>query len=172
MSLNRSVVRSVVRALAVVAALVVWPVRPAAAFCGFFVAGSNAKLTNNASQVVLMRKGNRTVMTMSNNYQGPPESFAMVVPVPVVLHKENVKTLPAGVFDRVDSLSAPRLVEYWEQDPCQPRYDRSRKGSAPMAAPMAAMGGGGKREDLGVKIEARFVAGEYEVLILSATDSS
>jgi hypothetical protein len=41
----------------------------AQAFCGFFVAGSNAKLTNNASQVVLMRKGNRTVMTMSNNYR-------------------------------------------------------------------------------------------------------
>ena len=41
----------------------------ARAFCGFFVAGSNAKLTNNASQVVLMRKGNRTVMTMSNNYR-------------------------------------------------------------------------------------------------------
>ena len=39
----------------------------ASAFCGFFVAGSDAKLTNNASQVVLMRKGNRTVMTMSNN---------------------------------------------------------------------------------------------------------
>ena len=87
----------------------------AVAFCGFFVAGSDAKLTNNASQVVLMRKGNRTVMTMSNNYQGPPEDFAMVVPVPVVLHKEDVKTLPADVFDRVDTLSAPRLVEYW---PC------------------------------------------------------
>ena len=64
----------------------------ASAFCGFFVAGSDAKLTNNASQVVLMRKGNRTVMTMSNNYQGPPESFAMVVPVPVVLKKEEAGT--------------------------------------------------------------------------------
>src|SRR6516225_6902836 len=88
------------------------------AFCGFFVSGNDAKLTNNASQVVLLRKGNRTVMTMSNHYQGPPENFAMVVPVPVVLHKEDVKTLPADVFDHIDSLSAPRLVEYWEQDPC------------------------------------------------------
>src|SRR5947207_15207474 len=86
----------------------------ASAFCGFFVAGSDAKLTNNASQVALMRKGNRTVMTMSNNYQGPPENFAMVVPVPVVLPKEDVETLPADVFDHVDSLSAPRLAEYWE----------------------------------------------------------
>src|SRR3954463_12012394 len=91
---------------------------PAHAFCGFFVSGADANLYNDASQVVLMRKGNRTVMTMSNSYKGPPESFAMVVPVPVVLRKENVKTLPREVFERVDALSAPRLVEYWEQDPC------------------------------------------------------
>src|SRR4029079_1003367 len=81
----------------------------ARAFCGFFVAGSDAKLTNDASQVVLMRKGNRTVMTMSNDYKGPPEDFAMVVPVPVVLHKEDVKTLPADWFTHVDSLSSLRL---------------------------------------------------------------
>jgi hypothetical protein len=143
---------------------------PAAhAFCGFFVAGNDAKLTNNASQVVLLRKGNRTVMTMSNNYQGPPESFAMVVPVPVVLHKEDVKTLPLDVFEHIDALSAPRLVEYWEQDPCY----------IPPPAPPSAAGGrvyedapmkkGGR--DLGVKVEAQFVAGEYQIVILSARDS-
>jgi len=148
------------------------PSRQAAAFCGFFVAGSNSKLTNNASQVVLMRKGNRTVMTMSNNYQGPPENFAMVVPVPVVLHKQDVKTLPADVFDRVDSLSAPRLVEYWEQDPCQVARedDMMAKSSAvPMMAAPAPTGGAARH---GVKIEAQFVAGEYEVVILSATEST
>ncbi|MCA9687934.1 MAG: DUF2330 domain-containing protein, partial [Myxococcales bacterium] len=91
---------------------------PALAFCGFFVSGADAKLTNNASQVVLMRKGQRTVISMSNTYRGPLEDFAMVVPVPVVLQKEMVKTLPHDVFDKVDQLSAPRLVEYWEQDPC------------------------------------------------------
>jgi len=167
MSVKRFVVGTVV-----VAAVWVAPAREAGAFCGFFVAGGDAKLTNNASQVVLMRKGNRTVMTMSNSYQGPPENFAMVVPVPVVLQKENVKTLPADVFDRVDSLSAPRLVEYWEQDPCQPPMP-------PMPAPASAasvmdMEGGAPRHkgrDLGVTVEAKFVAGEYEVLILSAKDS-
>jgi hypothetical protein len=141
----------------------------AAAFCGFFVAGSDAKLTNDASQVVLLRKGNRTVMTMSNDYKGPPESFAMVVPVPVVLHKEDVKTLPATVFDHIDSLSAPRLVEYWEQDPCQPQIVEE-----PMAAvmeDMAAPAPSPRKRDLGVTVEAQFVAGEYEVVILSATES-
>ncbi|HXU01511.1 MAG TPA: DUF2330 domain-containing protein [Polyangia bacterium] len=143
------------------------------AFCGFFVAGSDAKLTNNASQVVLMRKGNRTVMTMSNNYQGPPENFAMVVPVPVVLHKRDVKTLPADVFDRVDSLSAPRLVEYWEQDPCASQGSAYGVGGLGLVGRGA--GGGGKKGkpgDLGVTIEAQFVAGEYQIVILSARESS
>jgi hypothetical protein len=146
----------------------------AQAFCGFFVAGSDAKLTNNASQVVLMRKGNRTVMTMSNTYQGPPENFAMVVPVPVVLHKEDVKTLPADVFDRVDSLSAPRLVEYWEQDPCTVPAE-GLMGLGTMGRGGGEFGKMGKRHkasELGVTIEAQFVAGEYQIVILSARDSS
>ncbi len=138
------------------------------AFCGFFVSGADANLYNNASQVVLMRKGNRTVMTMSNNYQGPTEDFAMVVPVPVILHKEDVKTLAPDVFKHIDQLSAPRLVEYWEQDPCyRPppvKYERRY-----MMAPRAH-GAGGARPDaeLGVKVEAQFTVGEYEIVILSA----
>ncbi|HRI70632.1 MAG TPA: DUF2330 domain-containing protein, partial [Polyangium sp.] len=64
----------------------------AEAFCGFYVAGADEKLFNNATTVVLMREGTRTVLSMQNNYQGPPENFAMVVPVPVVLQQENVKT--------------------------------------------------------------------------------
>src|SRR5499426_2118923 len=129
-------------AVVATAAVLLAPGR-AQAFCGFFVAGNDAKLTNNASQVVLMRKGNRTVMTMSNNYKGPPENFAMVVPVPVVLQKENVKTLAADVFDRVDSLSAPRLVEYWEQNPCSPPVPPPMKSAgAPAADRLLAEEGG------------------------------
>src|SRR5688500_4192098 len=99
--------------------------RTADAFCGFYVAGADTKLYNNATMVVLMREGTRTVLSMQNNYQGPPESFAMVVPVPIVLQKENVKTLPREVFDHIDQLAAPRLVEYWEQDPCFQPITRS-----------------------------------------------
>ncbi|MBL8910432.1 MAG: DUF2330 domain-containing protein [Archangium sp.] len=141
------------------------------AFCGFYVAGGGAELFNNATQVVLMREGTRTVLSMQNNYQGPPENFAMVIPVPVVLHKENVKTLKADIFARVDTLSAPRLVEYWEQDPC---YVPPPMELYPMAAPPSPSGAierkGGK-PDLGVKIEAQFTVGEYEIVILSAKDA-
>src|SRR4051812_16141016 len=134
------------------------------AFCGFFVSGADAQLVNNASQVVLMRKGNRTVMTMSNTYQGPTQDFAMVVPVPVVLHKEDVKTLDTNVFTHIDQLSAPRLVEYWEQDPC---YNPPPPPEAmPMAASAVYESGAVEKggRNLGVKIEARFAVGEYEIL--------
>src|SRR5439155_7703744 len=93
----------------------------AQAFCGFYISPGEQPLTNDASMVSLMRDGTRTVMSMSNNYKGPAADFAMVVPVPVVLQKDNVKTLPKNVFTHLEELSAPRLVEYWEQDPC-PKY--------------------------------------------------
>src|SRR5438477_4831175 len=92
--------------------------RIAAAFCGFYVAGGDQKMFNDATQVVLMRVGTRTVLSMQNNYKGPPEAFALVIPVPVVLHEGDVKTLPRDVFEKVERMGAPRLVEYWEQDPC------------------------------------------------------
>src|SRR3982750_635764 len=104
--------------LGVAALALVGSASTADAFCGFYVSGSGAKLAADATQVVLMREGTRTVLSMQNDYQGPPADFAMVVPVPVVLQKENVKTLPKAIFEKVDALSAPRLVEYWEQDPC------------------------------------------------------
>ncbi len=144
----------------------------ARAFCGFYVAGADQKLFNNATMVVMMRDGTRTVLSMQNNYQGPPQNFAMVVPVPVVLQQENVKTLPREIFDRVDKLAAPRLVEYWEVDPCEAGA-RGRQSRAPGGAPrpMSAAKAAPAAE-LGVTIEAQFTVGEYEVVILSATDSA
>jgi MYXO-CTERM domain-containing protein len=123
--------------------------------------------------VVLMREGKRTVLSMQNNYQGPPANFAMVVPVPVVLQKENVKTITKAVFDKIDKLAAPRLVEYWEQDPCYvPPPRRYRMGGRPASRPKPRPAPKSKRKDLGVTIEAQFEVGEYEVVILSAKDST
>ena len=160
------------RALAASALLAALAAPSAAhAFCGFYVSGAGADLFNNATQVVMMRQGTRTVLSMQNNYQGPPEDFAMVVPVPVVLQKENVKTLPPEIFARVDKLSAPRLVEYWEVDPCfvEPDYEMDEKaGGTGSLRPMAEGGKGGD----GVKVEAQFKVGEYDIVILSAKEAT
>ena len=142
------------------------------AFCGFYVAGADDTLVNEATMVVMMREGSRTVLSMQNHYQGPPENFAMVVPVPVVLQEEDVKVLPEAVFDRIDKLASPRLVEYWEQDPCyvEPEVEYEEEPtSMAMAMEDSADEGAGP---LGVTIEAEFTVGEYEIVILSAEDSS
>jgi len=150
--------------------------RDASAFCGFYVSGADGKLFNDATQVVLMREGTRTVLAMQNDYKGPVQDFAMVVPVPVVLQKENVKTLSRALFDKVDTLSAPRLVEYWEQDPCP--KDGASFGAGfggAKGAGLAGIGGGTGGAGTGaeaVRIEAQFEVGEYEIVILSAQDSS
>ncbi|MEO7329494.1 MAG: DUF2330 domain-containing protein [Minicystis sp.] len=147
---------------------------PAQAFCGFYVSGADARLYNNATQVVLLRDGIRTVLSMANNYQGPPEDFALVIPVPIVLHKDNVKTLPAEVFDHIDQLSAPRLVEYWEQDPCDhPRsHGHWDKAEAAMAVPSPMAVSTAQAMRPAVRVEAEFAVGEYEIVILSADDST
>ena len=93
-------------------------------FCGFYVAKADTKLFNKASKVILSRDGERTVLTMSNDYQGDVKDFAIVVPVPVVLQKSQVHIGDPKVIERVDAFSAPRLVEYFDEDPCmQRRYE-------------------------------------------------
>src|SRR4051812_24233452 len=146
--------------------------RTAAAFCGFYVAGGDQKMFNDATQVVLMRMGTRTVLAMQNNYKGPPDAFAMVVPVPVVLHEGDVKTLTKDVFAHVEQMGAPRLVEYWEQDPCAVGADGADDKMVRPAAPSPSGAMQEKAKDLGVTIEAKFTVGEYQVLILSAKDST
>ncbi|MCB9742460.1 MAG: DUF2330 domain-containing protein [Alphaproteobacteria bacterium] len=145
---------------------------PAAqAFCGFFVSGAEAGLYNDATLAVLMREGTQTVLSMQNTYAGPPEDFALVVPVPEVLTEEDVRTLPPGVFHRVDALTAPRLVEYWEQDPCHREELRGRVTE--MALSTMSMGKPKPSPvELGVTVEAEFEVAEYDIVILSAEDSA
>ena len=145
------------------------------AFCGFYVGGAGAQMFNNATEVVLMRHGTTTVLSMQNNYQGPPEHFAMVVPVPVVIREDNVKTLPREVFGKVDTLSAPRLVEYWEQNPCEVRYDREMKEEVALTAGVAREEDADDASDAKeyhVKVEAKFSVGEYDIEVLSAQQST
>src|SRR4051812_8585555 len=82
---------SIVVVAAVACALVTMlAARPAEAFCGFFVAKADAKLFNKSSQVVIVRDEDKTVLTMANDYQGKVKDFAMVVPVPTEISREQI----------------------------------------------------------------------------------
>lgn len=141
-------------------------------FCGFYVARADAKLYNSASQVVVVRDEDKTVITMVNNYKGDLKEFAMVIPVPTVLEKEMVRVIDPKVVEHLDAYSAPRLVEYFDPDPCMVAV--MEKESRMMAqAPAATVG---KMRDeraasLGVRIEAEYTVGEYDIVVLSAKES-
>jgi hypothetical protein len=145
---------------------------PAAwAFCGFYVAKADTKLYNKASQVVIARDENRTVLTMANDYQGEVKDFAMVVPVPTVLKKDQIQVGKPKIIERLDAFSAPRLVEYFDSDPCVPTPSYDTIQAAPRSAARSAAESSVRDRSLGVTVEARYSVGEYDILILSAKES-
>jgi hypothetical protein len=140
-------------------------------FCGFYVAQAGSKLYNKSSEVILTRDGDRTVITMANDFQGDVKDFAMVVPVPVVLRRDQIKVVESDIFKRLDGYSGPRLVEYHDENPCEPRVVMD------MVAEMAPVAMRSRAFDekmtakSGVTIEAQYSVGEYDILILSAQES-
>ena len=146
--------------------------QPTWAFCGFYVAKADTSLYNEASQVIIARQGDRTVLTMANDYQGEVADFAMVVPVPTVLQEGQVNVGDPAIVQRLDDFSAPRLVEYFDPDPCEPVvfFDTLSESAPSAPASGATRSAGG--EALGVTVEAEFAVGEYDIVILSAEESS
>ena len=143
-------------------------------FCGMYVSKADGTLKNKTSQVILVRDGLKNVVTMYNDFRGDDKDFAMVVPVPTVLKKEDIKVISADVFQKLNDYSAPRLVEYYDENPCEPRVVYEMNA---MAAPTSAVGSMRKSraeeaDDKGVRIEAQYLIGEYDILILSAKEST
>ncbi len=163
--------RSLLLALLAAVTLAGAGARGASAFCGLYVAKADTKLWNEASKVVMVRDGDRTVMTLANDYQGDAKDFAMVIPIPTKIERGQIHIGDRAPIDHLDAYSAPRLVEYTDADPCTP--------PAP-AAELMALGYMSKRsadapvrqKSLGVTIEAQYTVGEYDIVILSAEQSA
>ena len=119
----------------------------------------------------MVRHDNKTVLSLMNDYQGEPSEFALVVPVPEVLQRGQIHIGDRELFNRIDAYSSPRLVEYYDEDPC----GRALMMRSFSAAPMAAAGnlgmGQARAKNLGVTIEAQYTVGEYDIVILSAKQS-
>jgi len=148
------------------AAALTTAIQPAVAFCGFYVARADGKLSNKASMVVLSRSGTETAITMASDYQGDPKDFALVIPVPTVVKQSDIHVVDQAVLDRLDSYSEPRLVEYDDEDPCfvpctncleEIVLTARRKEESDKAR--------------GIKIEAQYSVEEYEIVVLSAEQS-
>src|SRR6185436_16274787 len=140
---------------AVLAAVIASSAPDLLGFCGFYVGKADTKLFNKASQVVLVRDGDRTVMTMASDFKGELKEFAIVIPVPTFLRREQIHVGEKSLIDHLDAYSAPRLVEYFDANPCEVRVAARmaaragiQRGAAPSAADTA--------KSLGVTIEAQY----------------
>ena len=143
----------------------------AQAFCGFYVAKADTDLFNQSSKVAMMRDGDRTVITMANDYQGEPEEFAMVIPVPEVITREQVHISDPALLEHLDAYTAPRLVEYFDNNPCEPILMRESMAMTTADSGFTLRGQAQRAKALGVTIEDQFTVGEYDILILSAEES-
>ena len=152
---------------------------PARAFPGFLASKTKTEIKVNSTQVVLMKKGNVTAVTVMSDYEGPLEPFAMVLVVPADVTADHVTTLKREFVDRLDAISAPRFHEYWEQDPCDPgpveqEWQRNMKASSSSAF----LGGGDMPQstqkvakELSLDVQAKQKEGEYSFTLLGKEES-
>ena len=117
-----------------------------------------------------MRDGDRTVMTMVNDYQGDLKEFAVVIPVPTLLARAQINVAEKALVDHLDAYSAPRLVEYFDENPC--RIVLQETVGAVRAMASAPPANAARARSLGVTVEAQYSVGEYDIVILSAQQSN
>ena len=104
---------------------------------------------------------------MANDFQGNLKEFAVVIPVPTVLTRDQIHVGDKALIDHLDAYSAPRLVEYVDPDPCVLIMEQLTARAA--ASPAADSP---RERSLGVRIEAQYTVGEYDIVILSAQQST
>jgi len=89
------------------------------------------------------------------------------------LNKNDIKVVDQQIFNTVNEYSKPRLVEYYDQNPCgQYSYNQLKSKAAGVALDEKVNFAPKAERELGVKVEARYLVGEYDILILSAKESS
>jgi hypothetical protein len=138
----------------------------AGAFCGFYVATNDSPLTNKASRVVLAHDGDTTMVTMASDVFGAPEEFGLVVPVPTVIKREQVKIVKPEVVEHLADYTKPRLVEYFDSDPCIERRYMAMPAPTAAAQSMAPIHLKGSST---VVIEEQYSVDEYDIIVLTAT---
>src|SRR5262245_27385642 len=108
---------------------------------------------------------------MASDFEGDVKEFAVVVPVPTFIERKQIGVVDPKTIDHLDHYTAPRLVEYHDEDPCNPRLQVA--AAMPMSAPSGQYDLMRKKAErsYGVTIEASYDVAEYDVLILSAKES-
>ena len=159
------------------------------AFCGTYVGDGASTLQNRTSQIVLVRQADQTTLTLSSDYSGDAESFGLLIPVPPALVAEDISLVDPQWIQDIETYTNPRLVSYTCEDfgGWEPPDHRAALGvSMPGALMLSAMacsdysiatdGGASWGDPMAsestVEVEAEVAVGEYDVVLLTAEESS
>jgi hypothetical protein len=150
--------------------------RPAEAFPGFYVGKKPTVGTAHATHVAVLKKGETSVVSVMPDYEGGLDPFAIVMPVPNDVTLEKVKTLKREFLDRLEMLTAPRFMEFWEMDPCDPgpleqEWERSKMAAAgPGFLGGFEQGGDGPKKkvppEMLIDVKPEYKEGEYTFSVL------
>ncbi|HEY6555793.1 MAG TPA: DUF2330 domain-containing protein [Polyangiaceae bacterium] len=148
---------------------------PAQALPGFYVGKSAGDRVAHETHVVVMRKEDRSVVTVMPDYEGPFDAFALVLAVPADVTLEHVRTLKREFVDRMDQISAPRFHEWWEVDPCEAGEPEQEWQRSLKADPNSAFLGGGNptpgaapvARELFVNVKSDVKQGEYTFTLVT-----
>ncbi|HEY6723752.1 MAG TPA: DUF2330 domain-containing protein, partial [Polyangiaceae bacterium] len=89
-------------------------------FPGVAVSVTSTPPKISTTEIVLMQHAGVSVVTLAVDYQGPVQRFALLVPVPRDVERKQLRTVKHEFIARLEQMTAPRVFEFWEQDPCVP----------------------------------------------------
>ncbi len=136
--------------------------RPASAL--LIVGTDAAQVPGAETRVLVLREEGRSLVTVEPTVRGPAKPLAVVVPLQASA-VASLRTMPVTVFERAEKLTAPRLDEVWELDPCElhPDHQAPPASGSSAAAPSSAASSSS---------QAPTIDGNYEITVLDAADSA
>jgi hypothetical protein len=141
------------------------------AFGGFVAAKAEGEAKIESASLVLMQEDRTTVLTIAADYRGPAGDMALIIPVPQRVRAQAVRTLEAGVIERLEQLTAPRMSEVQETDPCEEVYS-SYRGSFTTTSTVCGVGAPVIVEyidgvpDRPIATAPQFVQGPYAITVV------
>ena len=84
-------------------------------FCGMYITSTGSKYYSEYAQVAVVYQGNQSTLTIVNDIQSESreiDCFTLIFPIPNALTADTTNILKSEVFDRLDSYSQRRSIQY------------------------------------------------------------
>ncbi len=134
-----------------------------AAACPTVATGTPQGLTYDVAKTSIVQQNGRTTFTVSINPSGEQQDFALVMPVPALLAESDIAVLDNSVFETLEGTTG--LLTMADAGCVAAGSDAAADGGD-------GGGGGGGGPTGSVHVEAEYLVGDYEITILSASESA